>query len=99
MSDVQIRDDRAGGRLEAFAGDELAGHIQYFVLASPRSALVPVHTIVESAYEGQGVAGSLATRLGVAEADDHDSADPRFGIYDWLGYRLDGLVGALDDEE
>lgn len=41
----------------------------------------------------------LATRLGVAEADDHDSADPRFGIYDWLGYRLDGLVGAMDDEE
>ncbi|MDX2605704.1 N-acetyltransferase [Streptomyces caniscabiei] len=63
MSDVQIRDDRAGGRLEAFAGDELAGHIQYFVLASPRSALVPVHTIVESAYEGQGVAGSLAREL------------------------------------
>ncbi|ULR54901.1 GNAT family N-acetyltransferase [Streptomyces deccanensis] len=63
MSDVQIRDDRAAGRLEAFAGDERAGHIQYFVLASPQDALVPVHTIVEPAYEGQGVAGSLAREL------------------------------------
>jgi hypothetical protein len=38
----------------------------------------------------------LATRLGIAEADDHDPEDPRFGIYDWIGYRLDVLVGALD---
>lgn len=37
-------------------------------------------------------------RLGIVEAEDHDSDDPRFGIYDWLGYRLDGLVGALDAE-
>jgi predicted GNAT family acetyltransferase len=63
MSDVQIRDDRAAGRLEAFAGDELAGHVQYFVLEAPRRALVPVHTIVEPAHEGQGVAGSLAREL------------------------------------
>lgn len=38
----------------------------------------------------------LATRLGVETADDHDAGDPRFGIYDWVGYRLDGLVAALD---
>ncbi|EKX62334.1 N-acetyltransferase [Streptomyces ipomoeae] len=69
MSDVDIRDDRAAGRLEAFAGTEgeegreLAGHIQYFVLESPRRALVPVHTIVEPAHEGKGVAGSLAREL------------------------------------
>ncbi|MFJ7045500.1 MULTISPECIES: GNAT family N-acetyltransferase [Streptomyces] len=70
MSDIEIRDDRAGGRLEAFAGDELAGHIQYFVLEAPRRALVPVHTIVETAYEGQGVAGSLARWLyGTAERE------------------------------
>lgn len=37
----------------------------------------------------------LATRLGVAEIDDHEHDDPRFGIYDWLGYRLDGLVTAV----
>jgi hypothetical protein len=39
----------------------------------------------------------LATRLGITDTDEHDSADPRFGIYDWLGYRLDGLVKAVDD--
>jgi hypothetical protein len=38
----------------------------------------------------------LATRLGVTQEDDHDADDPRFGIYDWLGYRLDGLVAAID---
>lgn len=38
----------------------------------------------------------LATRLGVTAADDHDPGDPRFGIYEWVGYRLDGLVAALD---
>lgn len=38
----------------------------------------------------------LATRLGIIDADDHDAGDPRFGIYDWLGYRLDGLVNAID---
>ncbi|MFT4051642.1 MAG: DUF2017 family protein [Microbacterium sp.] len=37
----------------------------------------------------------LASRLGIASEDDHDD-DPRFGIYDWLGYRLDALVRALD---
>ena len=41
----------------------------------------------------------LATRLGVAEDDDHEFDDPRFGIYDWIGYRLDGLVNALDRED
>ncbi|MFF2850993.1 GNAT family N-acetyltransferase [Streptomyces sp. NPDC058001] len=63
MTDIEIRDDRAAGRLEAHAGGELAGHIAYFVLTEPRRALVPVHTIVEPAYEGQGVAGSLAREL------------------------------------
>ncbi|BBC31190.1 uncharacterized protein SGFS_024840 [Streptomyces graminofaciens] len=63
MSDTEIRDDRAAGRLEALAGEELAGHIAYFVLESPARALVPVHTIVEPAHEGKGVAGSLAREL------------------------------------
>ncbi|WP_240642281.1 DUF2017 family protein [Microbacterium sulfonylureivorans] len=40
----------------------------------------------------------LATRLGVVHADGHDAGDPRFGIYDWLGYRLDGLVTAMDGD-
>ena len=34
----------------------------------------------------------LATGSASRIEDDHDDDDPRFGIYDWLGYRLDGLV-------
>ncbi len=37
----------------------------------------------------------LATRLGITD-DADDVAHPRFGVYNWLGYRLDGLVEALD---
>jgi predicted GNAT family acetyltransferase len=63
MSDTEIRDDRAAGRLEALQGDEVVGRIEYFVLESPARALVPVHTIVEPAHEGKGIAGSLAREL------------------------------------
>ncbi|KOV52723.1 acetyltransferase [Streptomyces sp. AS58] len=63
MSDIEIRDDRPAGRLEAFGGDEVVGHIAYFVLDAPERALVPVHTIVEPAHEGKGIAGSLAREL------------------------------------
>lgn len=41
----------------------------------------------------------MAERLDIHTDDDHDphsDDDPRFGIYDWLGYRLDMLVSALD---
>ena len=40
----------------------------------------------------------LASRLGVDDEDTHDNDDPRFGIYDWLGYRLDALLTALDED-
>ncbi len=38
----------------------------------------------------------LASRLGIESEDDHDPEDGRFGIYEWLGYRLDALVQAVD---
>jgi predicted GNAT family acetyltransferase len=63
MSETEIRDDRAAGRLEALQGDEVTGHIEYFVLETPARALVPVHTLVEPAHEGKGIAGSLAREL------------------------------------
>lgn len=43
----------------------------------------------------------VASRLGI-ESDEDDTAaravddDGRFGVYDWLGYRLEGLVQAID---
>jgi len=39
----------------------------------------------------------LATRLGITDDDAHDADDPRFGVYDWLGFRLEGLLQALED--
>lgn len=44
----------------------------------------------------------IASRLGLDVDDDHDQEDPRFAVFDWLGYRLDGLVTAaneLDDPD
>ncbi|MFI5972072.1 GNAT family N-acetyltransferase [Streptomyces sp. NPDC051452] len=63
MSEIEIRDNRAAGRLEAVDAGEVVGRIEYFVLESPARALVPVHTIVEPAHEGKGIAGSLAREL------------------------------------
>ena len=47
----------------------------------------------------------VASRLGIETEDDDaearadDDEDGRFGVYDWLGFRLDGIVQALDDSE
>jgi hypothetical protein len=41
----------------------------------------------------------LATRLEIRSEEDHDLDDPRFGIYEWLGYRLDGLVQAASEDD
>lgn len=38
----------------------------------------------------------MAERLGVATTDSHDPDDQRFGVYDWLGYRLDQIVMLAD---
>ncbi|MGM1016464.1 MAG: DUF2017 family protein [Actinomycetota bacterium] len=38
----------------------------------------------------------LASRLGMETDADHDAEDPRFGVFDWLGYRLEGLIQAAD---
>ncbi|REJ04740.1 DUF2017 family protein [Microbacterium bovistercoris] len=41
----------------------------------------------------------LATRIGITSADAHDPDDERFGVYDWLGYRLEGLIQAADERD
>lgn len=38
----------------------------------------------------------LASRLGISDDDAHDGQDPRFGVYDWLGYRLETIIVAAD---
>ncbi|MEU0387311.1 GNAT family N-acetyltransferase [Streptomyces chartreusis] len=76
MRDLEIRDDRAAGRLEALSGGEVVGRVEYFVLDSPERALVPVHTIVEPAHEGQGIAGALARDLYGIAAREHSAVAP-----------------------
>ena len=39
----------------------------------------------------------IASRLGITDEDDHEDDDPRYAVYDWLGYRLDGLVRSVSD--
>lgn len=39
----------------------------------------------------------MATRLGITDDGQEDPDDPRFGIYNWLGFRLEGLLDALED--
>ncbi len=49
----------------------MVGRVEYFVLDGPRRALVPVHTIVEPAHEGKGIAGSLAREIhAMAQRED-----------------------------
>ncbi|MDQ1014577.1 GNAT family N-acetyltransferase [Streptomyces afghaniensis] len=76
MRDLVIRDDREAGRLEAVSGGEVVGRVEYFVLDSPERALVPVHTIVEPAHEGQGIAGTLARELYGIAAREHSAVAP-----------------------
>ncbi|MET9700701.1 GNAT family N-acetyltransferase [Streptomyces sp. NPDC006529] len=69
---IEIKDDRAAGRLRAFEGAERVGVIAYFVLASGpgAGALVAVHTVVEPGHEGRGIAGDLVRAFyGMAAAE------------------------------
>lgn len=38
----------------------------------------------------------MAERLGVTDESDDRSDDARYSVYEWLAYRLEGLVQALD---
>lgn len=38
----------------------------------------------------------LAARLDIVEDGDEPTDDPRYGAYEWLGYRLELLMQALD---
>lgn len=54
---VTIRDTDGAGRFEAWSDGALAGFAEY--LRSDGLVVYP-HTVVEPAYEGQGVGGALA---------------------------------------
>ncbi|MFF2042680.1 GNAT family N-acetyltransferase [Kitasatospora sp. NPDC058170] len=54
---VTVRDAEAKGRFEAWVGGTLAGFAEY--MRSDHLVVYP-HTVVEPAFEGQGVGGTLA---------------------------------------
>ncbi|GAA1389122.1 GNAT family N-acetyltransferase [Kitasatospora putterlickiae] len=54
---VTIRDAEGAGRFEAWLDDHLAGFAEY--MRSEELVVYP-HTVVEPAYEGQGIGGALA---------------------------------------
>ncbi|MFE0101478.1 GNAT family N-acetyltransferase [Streptomyces sp. NPDC059009] len=54
---------RAHGDGPAGNEPQVVGQIVYFTLDTPAAALVPVHTEVLPAHEGQGIAGRLAREL------------------------------------
>lgn len=37
----------------------------------------------------------LASRLGITNDGDENEDDPRYGVYEWLGYHLEQLVTSL----
>ena len=57
MGDVVITDNRASGRFEALVGGALAGYAEYRDRPGHR---VLTHTVVDPAFEGQGVGSALA---------------------------------------
>ncbi|KIF71421.1 acetyltransferase [Streptomyces sp. AcH 505] len=59
MTDLDIRDNRQQGRLEAYEDGKAAGVIAYFTLDGTPRALVAVHTVVDEGHEGKGIAGAL----------------------------------------
>ncbi|WP_066949814.1 GNAT family N-acetyltransferase [Streptomyces lushanensis] len=66
MSDLDIRDNRSEGRLEAYENGRAVGSIVYFAMeatAESSGALVAVHTGVEEGHEGKGIAGALVREL------------------------------------
>ncbi|MFJ4923267.1 GNAT family N-acetyltransferase [Streptomyces sp. NPDC088725] len=59
MAQLDIRDDRPKGRLEAYEDGELVGVIAYFTMATAPGPLVAVHTVVEEGQEGKGIGSAL----------------------------------------
>jgi uncharacterized protein len=70
MADIEFDDD-GRTRLRALLGQEQVGQIAYFVLDEPPTAAarVGVHTEVDPAHQGEGIAGMLAAEFYRRAAD------------------------------
>ena len=64
--EVAVRNDEGGSRYVVTVGDELAGYTEYEL---GEGAITFVHTVVDDAFEGQGIGSTLAKgALGDAKA-------------------------------
>lgn len=91
--------------VQDFASDRPAGR------SDPREILIPLREVDSWLRTLTALRLVIAERLGItapsadpqsttsSPADVHDPDDPRFGVYDWLGYRLDGLIERADEIE
>ena len=66
MSEVTVRNAEAASRYEVVVGDELAGYTEYEL---GDGSITFLHTVVDAAYEGQGLGGTLAAGA-LADAGD-----------------------------
>ena len=67
---------------------------------APRDVVIPASDIDAWLRTLTALRLVIATRLDItADDDEHDLEDPRFGVYDWLGFRLDGLIALADAQD
>lgn len=57
IAEISTRDNAAAGRFEILVGDEVAGFAEYSVA---RGIATMPHTVVDDAYDGQGLGSRLA---------------------------------------
>lgn len=81
--------------LQAFAADPET--------LTEEQALLPIDVVVAEEHVGAWLRTLTALRLVMAERmgisdDDHTTDDPRYAVYDWVGYRLEVLVQAADEQ-
>jgi uncharacterized protein len=87
VSGVEIRDNPAAGRYEAFVDDAPAGIAAY--RRSP-GLITFTHTEVDEAFEGRGVGGALAQHSLDAARAAGESVQPICPFYrSWIGRHPD----------
>lgn len=94
------RDDLLGRRAHDAAA--VAADLARIESASVEEALSPVDVSIADLEPWlrtlSAVRLVLASRLGITEDSEHDEDDPAYGLYEWLGYRLEGLVQVAENE-
>lgn len=64
----------------------------------PRDVLIPATELDSWLRTLTALRLVIASRLDIADDDGRDPDDPRLGVYDWLGFRLEGLIRSADEQ-